>query len=160
RRLVAKDDVAAWQRLVAGARGIDPHPLRDRIPAPWPWLGADGQPELRAMLASIDVRAAPPTTILLVGLPELRPAARRLRLLRDAQVVYPEDFWLNYQLGAALHEAKDRAGAVRFLTVAVTLRPKAAAAHNALGVVLTADRQLDEAIRHYHKAIDLDPNDA
>jgi tetratricopeptide (TPR) repeat protein len=77
--------------------------------------------------------------------------------LRQAQAEYPADFWLNFELAAALEE-KRPTEAIRYYSVALALRPQSAAAHNNLGLVLLVQGDLDAAIRHFKKALQIDPH--
>jgi serine/threonine-protein kinase len=83
-----------------------------------------------------------------------RPSAMALR--RRARQQYPGDYWLNHDLGRALLVARQEE-AVRYLTVAVALRPDSAGAHLDLGLALKQAGKVDEAIACYHKAIELNP---
>jgi tetratricopeptide (TPR) repeat protein len=62
--------------------------------------------------------------LLLARLRGVQLSDTALRLLRDAQEIYPGDFWLNFDLGFALGNQKDYEGAIRFYTAAVAIRPK------------------------------------
>jgi tetratricopeptide (TPR) repeat protein/serine/threonine protein kinase len=162
RRLIPEVDAAGWKRLVAVARGIDPEPLRDRVRVAWGRSASESRDELRRLAESIDVRAHHPAALVslartLRGVREPGPA---LRLLRDAQYVYPGDFWLNFELGFELNAQKDHEGAVRFYTAAVCIRPNSAGAYNCLGNALHGHRKKDEAVAAYRKAIELDPKNA
>ena len=148
RRRVSGKDAAGWKRLVAVARGIDPEPLRDRLRSTWGQPVSEVQDELRRLAESIDIRAQHPATLVSLArtLRRVKHSDSALRLLRDAQYVYPGDFWLNFELGAALDEQKDHEGAIRFYTAAVSIRPNSAAAHNNLGLALKEHEKQDEAI--------------
>jgi serine/threonine protein kinase/Flp pilus assembly protein TadD len=156
---ISKTDAARWKRLVAVARGIDPEPLRDRLRSTWGRHVADVQAELHELADSIDIRAQQPATLvnLATSLKEVHQLDSALRLLRDAQYVYPGDFWLNFNLGFALHGQKDYEGAIRYCTAAVSIRPNSSPAHNHLGMALAGQKKLDEAVARYRKAIELDP---
>src|SRR5262249_19029504 len=156
RRLV-QPTAAGWKRPVAVARGIDPEPLRDELRSFW----EKGvlHVRLRRLAESIDIAAHHPATLVVLARSCLvyAQADAGVRLLRDAQFVYPRDFWLNYELGSALNRQQtDHEGAVRFCTAAVSIRPSAAAAHNSLGVALVRKGEAGAAIRCYRKAIELD----
>jgi serine/threonine-protein kinase len=77
-------------------------------------------------------------------------------LLRSAQERYPADFWLNFQLGTVLNEAKPE-GALGYLRAALALRPNCHAVYNNLGNALANKGQVEEAIACYHQALALDP---
>jgi tetratricopeptide (TPR) repeat protein len=84
-------------------------------------------------------------------------------LLQRAQQRYPGDFWVNQYLGVTLLEHQkpaDPAEAIRYLTVAVALRPDSPGTHYNLGNALRQQGKLDEAIAAYHRAIDIDPRSA
>jgi serine/threonine-protein kinase len=85
--------------------------------------------------------------------------ASALKLLRLARQRYPSDFWVNHDLGMLLCQIRppQLEDSVRFLTVAVALRPDSPAAHSNLGIALSERGQLDEAIACHKKAIELDP---
>jgi tetratricopeptide (TPR) repeat protein len=159
RGTVSTVDGAAWKRLVAIARGIDPEPLRDRVRATWGRPVSEVQDERRKMVESINARAQHPATLLLLArLRGVQFSDTGLRLLREAQDVYPGDFWIQFDLGYVLSKQKDYEGAIRFYTAAVAIRPNSVAAHNNLGNALQSQKKPDEAIRHYRKAIEIDPN--
>ena len=163
RRMVAKEDVAGSQRLVAIARGIDPEPLRDRLrSAPWP-LTPETRDELSRLADSIKVREHHPAT--LYRLAVVLRGEHALRLLRDAQAAYSGDYWLNEQLGRALYEARYKnkvnfEGAIRAYTVALAVRPSAAV-HNDwyLAQILHEHGDLDQAIAICRRAIERNPKD-
>jgi tetratricopeptide (TPR) repeat protein/serine/threonine protein kinase len=160
RREVSKENAAGWKRLVAIARGIDPDPLRDRLRSAWGQpVSSELQTELRRLAQSIDIRAQLPATLITLArtLQRVNDPDNCVRLLRDAQLVYPGDFWFNFNLGTMLYHRKDQDGAIRYLTSAVSIRPNSAAAHNNLGIALIQHGKLDEAIAVLHKAIELDP---
>src|SRR5262249_36334834 len=135
-RRAARTDSARWKRLVAVARGIDPDPLRDRVRATVGLpVTSKLQEELRRLVESINLRTQPSTTLIKLAdtLHRAGQPDAGLRLLRDAQHVHPDDFWLNTHLGYRLSEQKDHEGAVRFCTAAACLRPDSASAHTLLG---------------------------
>jgi tetratricopeptide (TPR) repeat protein len=153
-----KGDDAGCKRLVAVADGIDPEPLRDRLRStPWPPIPGS-RDELRRLAESIDVRAHHPATLYRLAVTLRGDSA--IRILRDAQVVYPGDYWLNYELGSQLADAMNRTnrkpnldGAIRFYTVAASVRPSAAAryVYPWLGQFLRERGDLDEAIAVYRQ---------
>jgi superkiller protein 3 len=115
--------------------------------------------DLRRLADSIDVRAQQPATIDVLALSlrwaGLMPSA--LRILRDAQLVYPGDFWLRFQLGVWLDDEKDLEGAIRAYTAAVAIRPRLAAPYNNLGNSWLGRGEPDEAVACLRKAVELDP---
>ena len=162
RRNISESDAARWKGLVVVARGIDAEPLRDRLRSTWGQSGSETEDELRRLAESIDVRAQHPATLLSLArtLLRVKQSDSALRLLRNAQHVYPGDFWLNFELASELNEQKDHEGAIRFYTAAVSIRPRSSAVHNNLGLALRGQKKLDEAVAAYRKAIELDPKNA
>ena len=184
RRMVANGDVAGWKRLVAIAHGIDPEPLRDRLRSiTWP-LTPEARDELRLLPESIDVRAHHPATLyrLAVTLKQAELRESALRILRKAYYVHPGDYYLNEALGYALRGQKDYEGAIRFETVAISLRPHVTEPYFVLSQTLrrygrrdeaevawrkgaeldgsSEPKKPDEAIATYRKAIEADPKNA
>jgi len=162
RRQISGTDDARWKPLVAVARGLDPQPLRDRLRSTWGQPNSEAEDELRRLAESIDLRAQHPATLHILARTLLRvnQSNSALRLLRNAQYVYPGDFWLNYHLGRALYDHNDHEGAIRFFTAAVSIRPRSSGAHTSLGIALKRQERLDEAVAAHRKAIELDPRNA
>jgi eukaryotic-like serine/threonine-protein kinase len=76
--------------------------------------------------------------------------------LRKAHATYPRDFWMIYELAAARKESNG-AEAAGYYWAAIAVRPASSAAYSNLGVVLSDQKKLPEAIAAHQKAIDLDP---
>ena len=87
-------------------------------------------------------------------------SAAALALLRRAQQAFPADFWINHDLGMALSDCQppQHEEAIRFLTVAVALRPDSPGVRYNLGNALACAGRLDEAIVAYRQAIGLKPD--
>lgn len=155
-RVVLTEDGARCKNLVAVARRLDPEPLRDRLRSTWEMPDSEAQDELRRLAESIDLRAQQPATIVFLarrlGQPEVA-----LRLLSEAQLLYSGDFWINLHLGFIFREKKDRNGAIRYDTAAVAIRPNSTAALTNLGIALSHEKKLHEAIVCYRKVIELEP---
>ena len=88
------------------------------------------------------------------------PPKRLLALLRRAQQAFPGDFWINHDLGMALGDCQppQHEEAIRFLTVAVALRPDSAELRFNLGSTLARAGRLDEALVACRQAIGLKPD--
>src|SRR5439155_14991231 len=86
--------------------------------------------------------------------------ATATRLLQEAQRRHPDDFWLNCQLSMHLTATRgeDHDGPLRFMAVAVGLRPNDAMARFNLATCLDAKGLLEEAVSEYQVAVSLDPN--
>jgi tetratricopeptide (TPR) repeat protein len=154
------EDAPSWKPLLVIARRLDRDPNRDQFRA---WWGRPVTPALQADLLrlaeSIDVTTQRPTTLsslaLMLNGAKLPDAS--LRILQAGQYAHPADFWLNLALGIRLFDRKDYAGAIRYWTAAVSLRPDSAAAHASLGGALAGQGKLDEAVAECRKAIFLYP---
>jgi serine/threonine-protein kinase len=148
----------AWLRVLA-AVGQDEGGMREMRAAVGEGDSTRRRAALRRLAAAADVRRWPPRA--------LAHLARRLRvaqatpsavqLLRRAWRQYPEDFWVNEDLGTLLSETRRWEEAVRHLMVAVALRPDSPGARVNLGRALEKGGHRDEAIACYRQAIDRDP---
>jgi serine/threonine protein kinase/tetratricopeptide (TPR) repeat protein len=160
-RRALREPESGWKPLVAIVRRLDPDPLRDRLRAMWsapvtPAL----QSELLKLAASLDVRRIRPATIAVLAgiLARAKLMEPALRILQEGQYAYPEDFWLNLILGDTLFNRQDYAGALRYHSVAVALRPDSPTAHIDLSLDLKDLQKLDEAIACCKRAIEIDHN--
>jgi serine/threonine-protein kinase len=143
----------AW--LLAVARGADPDPTRDRLRQPELW---DDGPGLTKLVNELPVGGLSPQLVSALGRVLLKTGGDAVPLLSAAQARNPQDFWLNFELGWALHVSRRSDEALGFYRAALALRPEASAAHNGVGAALKAQGRLDEAIGHYTQALDIDPN--
>ncbi len=147
----------AW--VLEVARRADPDVWRDRFRDPEVWQDRATLERLaRELLENEDLltRQSPQLLAALAGaLKETK--ADVLPLLAAARARYPNDFWLNFELGYGLVEAKRPEEAIGYYRVALAVRPGIAVVHNNLGVALRDRGQLDEAIREFRAAIALDP---
>jgi tetratricopeptide (TPR) repeat protein/tRNA A-37 threonylcarbamoyl transferase component Bud32 len=88
--------------------------------------------------------------------------AEAVALWRQAQQRYPADFWINFNLAAALWEPNrgSKQGldeAIGYYRAAVARRPGNAVPHNNLGAALKAQGDVAGAIAEFKKAIALHP---
>jgi serine/threonine-protein kinase len=141
--LAAAEPDSAWRRQVRAAR-VERDPATRRA-------------ALEKLAASANVTDLPARALTRLAR-KLEPAPS-VALLRRAQWQYPADIWVNNNLGVALLGVTppERHEAVRFLTVAAALRPDSPGCLFNLGIALRTNRQLDEAIACFRKAIELDP---
>jgi serine/threonine-protein kinase len=142
----------AW--LLAVARAADPDPRRNRLRRPELWRD-------RAALARV-ARQAPVAELssqLVVALGRALFARSKdaIRLLREAQLQHPQDYWLTSGLALALHQAKKLDEAISFYRAALSLRP-GPARHTSLGLTLYDAALVDLAIEQYDRALSLNPN--
>jgi serine/threonine-protein kinase len=146
----AADDDEPWRRRVRAA-----FHERDRE-------------ELSRLTEEIAAREPGPSTLELLATavePPWRPDRRSPpadtglseRVWRRAQEIYPDDFWINIQLGTFLSRKRKNSEAIQYLRIAVALRPKSAYARYELGAALEAEGNIREAIHELRKSIALDP---
>jgi tetratricopeptide (TPR) repeat protein len=143
----------AW--LLTVACGADPDPLRCRLRQPELWK--DG-PRLTVLVQTLGVEELSPQLVSALGRVLLNSGGEVVPLLSRAQARHPQDFWLNFELGWALHESRRSDEALGFYRAALALRPEASAAHNGVGVMLFDMGRLDEAIGYWQQALKIDPN--
>jgi tetratricopeptide (TPR) repeat protein len=142
----------AW--LLTVVREADPDPARDRLRQPELW-----RDDAALTRVAREVRAPELSPQLATALGRALHESGRdaAQLLSAAQARFPNDFWLNFDLGGTLYNAKRWNEALGYYRAALALRPEAVAVHNSLGNTLNAKGQLDEAIAHYQDALRLDP---
>jgi tetratricopeptide (TPR) repeat protein len=144
----------AW--LLGVARGADPDAARDRLRQPEMWGNGDKltrlakEPRLAESLS--------PQLATALGRVSRECHGEAIALLTAAHARFPQDFWLNFELGSALYDAKQWDEALGYLRVAVSLRPTASVAHQALGETLRNLGRLDDAIDSLREALRIDPD--
>jgi serine/threonine-protein kinase len=143
----------AW--LLAVARAADPDPSRDRLRQPALW---DDGPELAKRVNELPADELSVQLTTALGRVLLKAGGDAVPLLRAAQARYPQDFWLNFELGWALYESGRSDEALGFYRAALALRPGAAPAYNGVALTLAVLGRRDEAIDYYHQALKIDPN--
>jgi serine/threonine-protein kinase len=111
------------------------------------------------LLLAPEAPAQPPIVIAgLTGILFHGPQEEEARaLLRAAQRLHPEDFWINFQLGYFLQQDHPLE-AVGYFRAAVAGRPNNSPALTLLGRALCATGDADGAIVAFRKAITLNPN--
>jgi serine/threonine protein kinase/tetratricopeptide (TPR) repeat protein len=119
-------------------------------------------PRLERLAREVDVAMQPPYALFLLNraLDACGSREESVALLRRVQEAYPGDFWANYNLGTALANRQPPRldEAIRFLTVAVALRPENPGARLRLSLSLSKRGRLAEAIAACRKAVELDPD--
>jgi tetratricopeptide (TPR) repeat protein len=154
-RLEKAAEVGWLERVLAAA---DPDDWRQRLRAA---VGRRDQKALEDLAREVKVATPPPQALVLLGraLQHHGSPESALLLLRRAQDDYPGDFWVTHDLGRALGNSPQHLEeAIRFLTVAVALRPESAGARLNLGTALWKKGRLDEAGAVFRKIIALKPN--
>jgi serine/threonine-protein kinase len=157
----SKDKVhqGAGASLRALANLADDNPWRQRLREA---AGRRDRATLRQLATAKVALRQPPANLALLAraLADGDRWTEAARLLRRAQAETPADFWINFQLGSALHEVKssDQAEDVRFLQAALALRPHSTVVYCNLGVALRMHGKLAEAEAACRKAIALKPD--
>jgi tetratricopeptide (TPR) repeat protein/serine/threonine protein kinase len=147
-----------WRQLLTVAREVDPDFWRCAFREAW----ATGKKEdLEKILTSVPVRALPPSTLALIG--EFaqeggKVAKLAVAVLREAQQLYPADFWINERLAYLLTlelEPPQLEEAIGFYRAALALRPESPGVYLNLGEAFRLQGRYDEAIALYRKVIQL-----
>jgi tetratricopeptide (TPR) repeat protein len=102
---------------------------------------------LKRLAATADPERLPEASVarLAFALAILNNRDLSIDLLRRAQRVHPDDFWLNADLARLLSQAGHPEEAVRYYSVALAIRPKSNMALFFLAEALTASGHPDEA---------------
>jgi serine/threonine-protein kinase len=145
----------AW--LLAVARGADPHPLRDRLRQPQLWQDV---PQLTRLVQELRVDELSPQLLTALGRVLRTTGGEAVPLLSTAQAYYPQDFWLNFELGWALYESRRNEESLGFHRAALALRPEAIPAYNFIAVNLAAIGRADEGIAYLQQALSIDRNNS
>jgi serine/threonine-protein kinase len=131
-------DSARQDRLLEAARRADPDPWRDRVRDPAFWRDGKALADL-AREAPLPDQPVP----LLLALGERLSATGEdaVGFLGRVQEQYPDEFWVNFALALALHDAGRRHGgdpapALVYYERALKIRPDALAVQNDVALVL------------------------
>jgi serine/threonine-protein kinase len=149
---IASEEDRKW--LLEVARRADPDPWKDKFRDPAARQDRKAL-ELLAREAKVDELSPQALAALANALRSCK--ADPVPLLKAAWHRYPNDFWLNFELGTALLHAKKLDEAVSHFLAAVALQPDSVAAHNNLGNALDGKGLRREAIHEYRAALKLDP---
>jgi serine/threonine-protein kinase len=147
-----------WKDLLALARAADGDDLRCRLREA---LGRMDRKALEQLASASRVEDLPVPTAVVLGLALRATGAvpRAMAVLRAAQRLHPEDFWINFVLANTCQDIRppDLDGMIRFYTAALAIRPGHPPTLNNLGNALKDRGQLDEAISAYRTGIEFDP---
>ena len=142
----------AW--LLAVARRADPDPVRGRLREPELW---QDHARLTRLAREPSAPELSPQLATALGRVSRRSGGDAVALLSAAQARFPEDFWLNFELGWALYDAHRWDEALGYCRAALALRPKASPVYDGLGYMLRHMGRVDEAIGYFQQALRLDP---
>jgi len=151
-------DDSKLRRLLAVGRTASPSPWQDRFRDPATW---EDLPSLMQLVK--DASTAEPTPlshqIVMVGflLSSLGHNQTAIKILREAQLRDPSDFWVNLELGHVLSRQNKNAEAIQYFRAAVALKPSHYVAWAWMGYAQLSNADADAAIVSLRRAISLRP---
>jgi serine/threonine protein kinase/tetratricopeptide (TPR) repeat protein len=118
--------------------------------------------QLKGLAGQAEALAQPPTVLAWLGsvLAEANLWNEAETMLRQAQERYPEDFWINYNLGHLLvfcPRPQHPDEALGYLRAAVAIRPNSPEARSMLGLALLSKGDTGAAITACQQALALNP---
>jgi tetratricopeptide (TPR) repeat protein/tRNA A-37 threonylcarbamoyl transferase component Bud32 len=144
-------------KLLEVGRHADPDPWRDQVRNPALWKTSLPIVKL-AEDAHTDQKNLAQLSPQVLGLVcYLLPQGKQENWLRQAQLLHPADFWINFDLAVVLHQKKEALEAAGFYRVALALRPNTLAVYNNLGIALHDLKDLAGAIDAFKKILDINP---
>jgi serine/threonine-protein kinase len=153
--ITTKRSRQAW--LLAVARAADPDLERDQLRQPELWRDGAG---LARQVEKTRIGALSPQLAAVLGEVLLSNQRDAVGLLRKAHEQHPDDFWLSFNLGAALYMAKQWDEAIAYYRAALALRPRAGIVYNNLALAQHAKGHLDQALGSYQQALRIHPDSA
>jgi serine/threonine-protein kinase len=152
------DPGAAGGRLLEVARAADPDPLRERVRVA---IASKDRKALKELAESKPVDTLPAPTLILLAdvLHQQGLRAEGLALMKRAQGLHPDDFWVNDVLGLHLNatDPPDHAAACLCYAAALALRPDRALVWSNLGNALQLQGRTDQAVLALSRALQVDP---
>ena len=153
------DRESLHSRLLRIARIADPDSAwRDRFRDAAAWRS--GQDLVKLTRDASGSPTPPPAhQLAILGVLLSRSGARGqgVPLLREALRHRPTDFWLNWEMGAALLRDGKLQEAATYYRIVMTMRPESSWTRNHLGVRLVEAGQVEEGIAEIRQAVALDP---
>jgi serine/threonine-protein kinase len=151
------EDPARREWLLAVVGGADPNSSRNRVRQLSVSEDVSG---LTKLVKELGVDDLSPQLLVAVGRKLPKRHGEAVQLLSLAQARYPQDFWINYELGWTFRLSRRYDEALGFFRAALALRPDSSPAHKSIGIVFFALNRPDEAISHYREAMRLDPKES
>jgi serine/threonine protein kinase/Flp pilus assembly protein TadD len=160
RRRVKPGD-PSWRHLLAVARAADTNDLRNQVRSAL-WQRPVDVPALERLAAPDRLGALPAPTLVLLGraFQQAGALAKAVAALRQAQQRYPNDLWINHDLGYCLMLLRPPRWreALPYYTAALALRPESPGIRINLGGVLNMKGDHAGAIAACDTAIRLKPD--
>jgi tetratricopeptide (TPR) repeat protein/predicted Ser/Thr protein kinase len=150
-------DRARREWLLAVASEADQNAARNRLRQPELWQ--DGVRLTQLAQESLGAEVSPQLAVALDRAAQ-QSGGDALALLTAVQARYPQDFWINFGLGARFVAARRLDEALSYDRAALAVRPDVSVAQSNLGGVLYTMGRMEEAIGHFSEAVRLDPNSA
>jgi len=141
--------------ILAVARGADPDPARSSLRQPELWQRPGEL--LRMAQAQNPAELSPQLAVALARRAQIG-RVDAVPLLTVIQTRFPQDFWVNFQLGTTLSQFQRWNEALGYGRAAVALRPDSSAAQNSVGDILDALGRRDDALEYFHESLRLEPN--
>jgi tetratricopeptide (TPR) repeat protein len=147
-----------WMELLEIARAVDPDPWRDSFRK----AVLDGDRKaLVELAASAPISSLPAETVDRLGdaLLHMGAIVQAAAFLKKGQLLHPQDYWINANLGVCMDRSGQRDEAIRYHSVAASLRPEAGWPRWNLAIALSRRGQYDEAVATWRKTVELRPAD-
>jgi serine/threonine protein kinase/Tfp pilus assembly protein PilF len=160
RRRRLKGDDTSWKRFLAVARAADPDEWRNELRDAWELARTD---RLNKLALSAESSKLPLHTWFLLSLfGGSLDKEREIPILRQAQRMFPDDFWINHKLGDALMTVwpTQTDEAIQYYTAALALRPHNLRTRIDLGFALRHKGRWDDALAVFGTALELAPDSA
>jgi serine/threonine-protein kinase len=119
-------------------------------------------PAIRLVLQEAPAMEVPAVTRTSIGrlLQDLHALDDAVQWLSSAQIKYPGDFWINYELGNCYFRLREPRPeeALRYWTAASVLLPREPGAHHAVGSALVRLKRFPEAVQAFQRTLELRPS--
>lgn len=154
------EDLELRRHLSKVLNVVDDDPLRRRLRTPESWLPG-AMSKIRDELSEDHeaLGALSPQTFSLIGLRLPIDNGERAAWFQVARNKYPQDFWINFELGSTLlaDSPADAAGAYR---TAIAIREDNSAAWTNLGTALSHQGRFRSAVAVWERALEFDDQNA
>ena len=149
----APSDTRAW--LLEVARLADPDPWRDQVRSKERWADLE---HLQQLSESVDIKSQPVTILVAMGTRWRRLGGEPAEYLRRVHRIYPNDFWVNFELGVLSSIDSDSTDEIAYNLAALSIRPDATSVYFNLGSAYRRTNRLEDATYYLQRAVELDPN--
>jgi serine/threonine-protein kinase len=164
RRARGQRDEPSWRSLIAVARKADPDPWRNGLRDQLDGGDITALRRLADDVSTLDRQPTPSLILLSRSLKQRGEPERARGVLGRAWRRDPGDFWVNFDSGMVHWDGSSYGRdwqineAIRFLSAAVSLRPRGFAPYIAFGVAERDRGQYEQAAAAFRKALALNPD--